>query len=231
MKRFYKTVAAAPEATGFSIRLDERPIRTPSRKLLLLPQERLAEAVAGEWAAQGEIIRPDAMPLTRLANTAVDQLPERRDDALAEIMGYASADLLCYREATPAELATRQALSWQPWLDWSTKHLGARLVTTTTLDPVPQPAESLAALSRAAEGLDDWQVVGLHTATRLTSSIVLGFAMLEAALMADTAFELTMLEELFEVERWGLEEAQAKRHEALRSELAAVETFLAALRD
>jgi len=230
MKRFYATVAVAPEAAGFGIRLDDRPIRTPGRKLLLLPRQRLAEAVAGEWAAQGGTICPDAMPLTRLANTAVDLLPDRRDDALAEIMGYASADLLCYREATPAELATRQALGWQPWLDWSATHLAARLVTTTSLDPVPQPAESLAALTRAVEALDDWQVVGLHTATRLTSSIVLGFAMLEGALMADPAFELAMLEELFEVERWGLDAAQARRHEALRRELVAVETYLAALR-
>lgn len=230
MKRFYKTATAARDGGGFSIRLDDRPIRTPGRRLLLLPSEGLARAVADEWAGQGQTIQPQAMPLTRLANTTVDQLPQRRADALAEIMGYASADLLCYRQAAPVELVSRQAEHWQPWLDWSAAGLGARLVTTTRLDPIPQPARSLALLEQAATALDDWRLVSLHAATRLTSSIVLGFAMLEGALASDTAFDVAMLEELFEIERWGLEEEQAKRHAALRLELAAIETYLRELR-
>lgn len=229
MKRFYETATATREEGGFAVRLDDRPIRTPGRSLLIVPSLELAEAVAGEWAAQDETIRPNAMPLTRLANTAIDQLPARRADALAEIMGYASADLLCYREAAPAELARRQALRWQPWLDWSASQLGARLVTTTTLDPLPQPAESLAVLERVAAGLDDWHVVGLHAASRLTSSIVLGLAMLQGRLAAAEAFELALLEELFEIERWGLEEEQAKRHAGLRTELNGTELFCRAL--
>ena len=117
------------------------------------------------------------MPLTRLANTVVDQLPAKRDDAITEVMGYGAADLLCYRQASPADLAERQARLWQPWLDWAAETLTAPLVTTVTLEPTPQPEASLAALAAAAAALDDWQLVGLHAATRLTSSLILGFAM------------------------------------------------------
>lgn len=225
MKRFYKTAGIDEAEGGHRVLLDGRPIRTPGRHFLLLPNAPLARAVADEWAAQGETILPDSMGLTRLANTVIDQMPEKRGDALAETLGYATADLLCYREPSPAVLAERQALRWQPWLDWAARALQAPLVTTSALEPILQPSASLDALATAADALDDWRLVGLHGATRLTGSIILGFAMLKGALNTEAAFDLAMLEELFEVERWGLEAEQAKRHAVLRRDLEAIATF------
>ncbi len=230
MKRFYQAVALGEGEGGHTILLDGRPVRTPGRRSLVLPVRSLAEAVAGEWAAQGATVRPDAMPLTRLANTVVDQMPARRADALGEVLGYAAADLLCYRQASPADLAERQATLWQPWLDWAGVQLGARLVVTLTLDPTPQPERSLAALAAAAAALDDWRLVGLHGATRLTGSIVLGFALVDGAVDAEAAFAAAMLEELYEIAQWGLEAEQARRHAALRQDLVAIELYCRALR-
>lgn len=231
MKRFYKTTGTGRAAEGCTVLLDDRPIRTPGRKLLALPNLALAEAVAAEWAAQGETIRPETMPLTRLANTVIDQMPARRDDALAEIMSYAATDLLCYRQAHPADLAERQARLWQPWLDWAAARHDARLVVTFTLDPTPQPERSLATLATVAASLDDWQLVGLHNTTRLTSSIILGLALLEGAIDTETAHTATLLEELYEIENWGLEAEQAKRHTTLHDDLTATALYCKALRE
>jgi chaperone required for assembly of F1-ATPase len=230
VKRFYKEAAVGTAGDGHAILLDGRPLHTPGRALLALPNQWLAEALASEWAAQGETIRPDAMPLTRLANTVVDQLPAKRHDALVEIAGYATADLLCYRVARPTDLAERQQASWQPWLEWAGVALEAPLVVTTTLEPIPQPQRSLDALARAAEALDNWRLVGLHAATRLTGSIVLGLALVEGRLEAEAAFATAMLEELYEIEQWGLETSQAERHAVLKADLAATERYCRALR-
>lgn len=229
MKRFYKDAGTGSGEGGHTVLLDGRPIRTPGRNLLALPTAELARAVAAEWAVQGETIRPESMGITRLASTVTDQLPERRDDAIAEIQGYAEADLLCYRAGAPSELAERQAAAWQPWLDWAARRLDAPLLVTTAIDPLPQPAASLEALRRATAGLDDWHLVGLHATTRLTGSIVLGHALLTGELDPATAFDLALLEELFEIERWGLEAEQARRHATLRADLAAAEAYCRAL--
>lgn len=229
MKRFYKAATVGQAENGHTILLDDRPVHTPGRALLAMPNEALAQATADEWAAQGPTINPHTMPLTRLANTVVDQLPAKRADALAEIDGYATSDLLCYRVPHPATLADQQHATWQPWLDWAAEHLAAPLLTTTDLDPIPQPQASLEALNRGAAVLDDWRLTGLHATTRLTSSMILGLAMVEGALQAETAFTATMLEELHEIEQWGLEAEQAKRHTALKAELAAAELYCRAL--
>ena len=74
-----------------------------------------------------------------------------------------------------------------------------------------------------------WHLAGLHATTRLTGSIVLGHALLTGALDPATAFDLALLEELFEIERWGLETEQARRHATLRADLAAAEAYCRAL--
>ncbi len=74
MKRFYKEVSVEPLEEGCQILLDRRPVRTPARLPLLLPSLALADAVAEEWRSQGEEIDPRAMPLTGLANAAIDRV-------------------------------------------------------------------------------------------------------------------------------------------------------------
>ncbi|MDX6748340.1 ATP12 family protein [Geminicoccaceae bacterium 1502E] len=230
MKRFYKEVGVAGEAAGWAVTLDGKPVNTPARARLVLPTEALAQAVAGEWRAQGEKLDTARMPLTRMATTAIDLMPERRGDAAAEMTGYAGTDLLCYRTDNPEDLAARQDAAWQPWLAWAESELAAPLEVTRAVEPLEQPASSLAALAAAVEELDDWRLVGTHAATTLSGSLVLGLAMERGALAPETAFEAAALDELYEIERWGLDEIQEKRHSRLRGDLEAAARFLALLR-
>lgn len=201
-------------------------MRTPARRILELPTRALASAIAEEWDAQRESIQPHTMPITRLAVTATDLMPERRSDAIAEVVGYAATELLCYRAVAPADLARRQHERWQPWLDWAAETFGARLHPVRTLDPAPQPEASLAALRAAVEALADWPLIGLHAAVTTTGSLVLGLALCRGALSAEAAFDLAQLDELYEIERWGEEREQQRRLAALRRDLVAAERFL-----
>src|SRR5271154_1474123 len=118
MKRFYKTVSVEPGEGGFAVRLDGRPVKTPARETLAVPTRDLAEAIAAEWRGQGADILPETMPLTKSANTAIDRVAHHREATIAELLNYASADLLCYRAEEPADLAALQAREWDHWLSW-----------------------------------------------------------------------------------------------------------------
>ena len=74
MKRFYRQAEVTAGDGGFEIALDGRPIRTPGRVPLAVPTRELAEAMADEWNAQGDKLEPRSMPLTGLANAAIDRL-------------------------------------------------------------------------------------------------------------------------------------------------------------
>ena len=230
MKRFYKDVGVDAAAGGHRILLDGRPVHSPARRPLVMPNAALAEAVAGEWRAQGETIERAGMGLTRLVSTALDRMPALRGAAIDEALGYAGTDLLCYRAAAPAELVARQERTWQPWLDWLAAAHGARLVVTTAMLPVSQPEAAIVRLRAAVEALDDWRLVGLHGATTALGSLVLGLALLEGEIDAEQALTASLLDELFEIERWGRERDAERRQQALRRDVAAAASFLACLR-
>jgi chaperone required for assembly of F1-ATPase len=229
VKRFYKEVSVAAAAEGHQVLLDGRPVRTPARRALAVPSATLAAAVADEWRAQGETLQPASMALTRLISTAIDRMPALRAAAIDEVLGYAETDLLCYRAAAPADLADRQQQLWQPWLDWLARSHGVELVVTTEMLPVPQPETALARLRSSVEPLDDWRLVGLHAVTTALGSVVLGLALFEGEIDAEQAIAASLLDEQFEIERWGREREMERRHNALRHDVEAAARFLACL--
>ena len=226
MKRFYRRVEVEAAGEQHRVLLDGRPLRTPAKRPLTLPDAELAAAIAAEWQAQGETLEPHAMPLTRLASTAQDRMPGLRAAAILEVSGYATTDLLCYRAAAPLELVRRQAEIWQPLLDWATSAYGARLVVTTSILPVSQPEDAVQRLQAVVGTVGDWPLVGLHAATTALGSLVLGLALAAHRIDAEQALAASLLDELFEIERWGRDAETERRHDALRRDADAAAVFL-----
>jgi chaperone required for assembly of F1-ATPase len=229
VKRVYAQVDTAAVAGGHQVRLDGRPLKTPRRRPLVAPTAALAEIVAGEWAAQGETVDVDGMRLSRLATTAVDLMPERRDDALAQVVDYVATDLLCYRATHPPELAALQARHWDPPLAWLAATHALRLEVTTAMTPLPPRAEAVAGVRRLLDELADWPLVGLHALTTATGSVVLALMVQAGALTGAAATEAALVDERFERARWGDEADALAREGRLIADVAAAERFLAAL--
>jgi len=234
VQRFYKavTVGAAESAAGgaFRILLDGRAVRTPGRAEGLLPTRAVAEAVAGEWAAQHDVLDPQSMPLTGLAWTALDRVRPARAEIVEAVGANAAHDLLCYRAEGPVDLAARQQALWQPLLDWLALTFDAPLAVTAGIVSVEQPPAALAALARAVAARDDFALAALSAATAATGSLVIALALVEGRIDAEAAFAAAQLDESYQLERWGEDAEAARRRAAIRAELAAVERFVALLR-
>ena len=221
MKRFYREARCAPVAGGYGVALDGKPVRTPAGRPLAVPGAALAEALAGEWAAQGERVRREAMPLTRLVCTALDRLPAARPDTVAAVARYAETDLVCYRAAAPPVLAARQEAAWQPLVEWAAERYGARLAVTTGLRPVPQAPAALAALRAAVAALDDLALAGLGFATGALGSLVVALALRCGRLDAAAAADAALVDERYQMERWGADPELAERCRRLTDDVAA----------
>ncbi len=226
-KRFYKTAEVATAPGGFSVTLDGRPVRTPVGAPLVLPTEALAAAVAEEWLAQRETIQPHTMPLTQLAATALDRVAPRREAIIGQALSYASTDLLCYRAEAPPDLIDRQEAGWQPLLDWLSEACGATLEATQGIVPLRQPAAALDTLRDVLAELCDLELTVLVTAMQTSGSLVIALALVRGRVDADTAFELSQLDESYQIERWGADEEAAERRRRLRDDMRSAAAFLA----
>jgi chaperone required for assembly of F1-ATPase len=225
MKRFWTETSIAAEAGGYAILLDGKPMRLPGGPALQFGHLPLAEAIAAEWIAvpPGAELQPALLPMTQLAATAQLRIPATRDETVMAIAAYGRSDLLCYRATEPAELVQRQQALWQPWLDWAVLRHDALLRVTEGIGFVDQPTPSLAALSRAVAAHDDHGLAALGVLVPLLGSLVLGLAVTDGALVATEAHRLSVLDEVFQEERWGLDRdaAAGRAQKAAEAEDAA----------
>src|SRR5262249_39988119 len=157
-------------ARGYRILLDGKPIRTPAKKDLVLPTRALAEAIAAEWETQTERIDPASMPLTRLANSAIDGVTSREAEVRADIVHYVGSDLLCSRAESPPELVRRQAAAWDPVLAWARDALGASFHVAQGIMHAAQPARAIAGIARTVDAHGAFSLAALHVMTTLMGS-------------------------------------------------------------
>lgn len=228
-KRFYAAAGLIDAEGGLRLTLDGRPAHTPARNPLMLPTRGLAEAVAAEWDAQVGVIDPAIMPLTRLANTAIDGVAPRRGAVIEDLSAYAGTDLLAYRAGDPDRLVAAQSAAWDPVLGWAHDTLDARFILGEGVMHVAQPEDTIEALRHAiAETNGPFRLAALHTLTTLTGSLVLALAVLHGHLTPVEAWAAAHVDETYQASVWGLDAEAAARH-ALRTAEFEAAAHLAAL--
>lgn len=229
MKRFWTAAAVAPAGAGWGIALDGRPLRTPERALLAVPALPLAEAIATEWNRQGETVDPRAMPLTGLANAAIDRVAPDRLGFADSLARFAEQELLAYRADHPPSLVDHQAAHWDPWLAWARNRYDIDFVIVAGIMHQPQPAATLARITAAYRAFDAFRLAALHAVVTISGSAVIGLAVAEGALDAQGAFAIGHLDELWQAEQWGKDPLAEAAQAARRADLDAAVSLLALL--
>lgn len=227
MKRFYKRAACSATDNGFAIHLDGRPIKTPARNPLNLPTRQLAEAIAAEWTAQGEEIDPATMPLTALAQGALDQVAQERDRIVGRIAAFSDSDMLYYRgDDSQQALADHQAEQWDPLLDWARQRYDVSFILTRGIMHQSQSEQTIARLSEVVETQDDFTLAAMLSLVGLAGSLVAVLALVEGAYDADTLWPLMNLEELWQEQQWGIDDLAFETRAIKQAEFLAAMQFL-----
>ena len=219
MRRFYKQVEKVKDNDGWIILLDGESIKTPARQTLFLPTIELAENIVLEWEDQHLEIDPLTMPLTGYAYSAIDRSQPMKNQLIEHICAYAQSDVLCYRVEKPIDLAERQEAEWQPVLDWLSVSRGIDLRVTSGINHVEQEPVVLELVKSNVSSFDQYQLTGLHAVTISSGSVVLALALIDKFIDFEKILELSSLEELYQMEKWGRDIEIIQRHEALRQEI------------
>lgn len=209
-KRFWTASAVVAVEGGWTVQLDGRAVKTPAKTLLVVPTEGLAHAIAAEWDAQLGEIKPDTMPYTRTANSAIDKVAVQFDDVARMLSAYGGTDHLCYRATGPEPLVARQAAAWDPLLDWAAQALDLHLTVTAGIMHVAQPEAALARASALVAGLTPFQLAAFHDLVALSGSLVLALAVIHGRIDPDTAWTLSRIDEDWQIEEWGADEDAAE---------------------
>ena len=209
-KRFWKEAVAEPCDGGFTVRLDARYVKTPLKAALTLPTMNMAQAIAAEWDAQVGLVKPQTMPVTRAANSAIDKIVPQFDEVAALLAAYGGSDLICYRATDPQALIARQAAAWDPMIAWAAETLCAPLIATAGVMHIAQDPAALGALRAQLFALDPFRLAGIHDLVAISGSLVLALAVTHRRLTAPEAWDLSRIDEHWQQELWGVDEDAAE---------------------
>lgn len=229
MKRFWTSAEAVAGDGGWSVELDGRPLRTPAQSLLRVQSQPLAQAIASEWQDVGETVDPRAMPLTGLANAAIDRVAADKDSFAAHLARYAESDLLAYRAEGPQVLIDRQAARWDPLLQWARRRYDVDFIVTAGVIFVAQPPATLTRLAYAVASLDPFRLAGLSPLVTIGGSLVAALAVLEGERSSEEAWRAVSLDEAWQLEQWGSDAEAEAVLEGRRTEFLAAAHFLSLL--
>jgi chaperone required for assembly of F1-ATPase len=225
-KCFYKKATVIQVDNAYHVHLDDKALRTPHGTIVSSSNRTWCLELAGEWNAQKEYIDPSLMPLTRIANSALDQVCGNRASIVAKLAAFAETDLIYHEAEEPQALVERQQVAWQPLREWAVRDLEVELVVATGIVAVPQPKSAITALRRRVDCHNDIQLAALHLATKLCGSVVIGLALSCGRVTGDEAWSLSRVDESWQIENWG-KDYEAKMHakSAEMDVLACANTF------
>ncbi len=231
MRKTYKIAETGTAPGGYVVRLDGQTARTPANNPLLLQSKPLIDAIAQEWEAQGNDVRPMTMPMTRLANTMVDKARGPDRPAMnAELLKYAGSDLICYFAVKPPELIKLHQELWNPLLSWMKEKYGIVLETVSGIQYHQQPQEALDKLKKLINGLDAAEFTVVQSAAATTGSVAIALALLEERLTAEEAHQAACVDEIYQLKTWGADALAQQRLDTLQSELEVIARFRDLLR-
>ena len=222
MRRFWKEVTLEPTTMGQAVRLDGRPVKTPTGNGLALPTQKMANAVVAEWDAVEKTLNPALMPVTGFANAAIDRLAPDHAGFAAAIAAYGETDLFCYRAATGEALADRQAEIWDRWLQWAQGRYDISFVIVEGIMHQPQPAATLETLRGVVVARGAFELAAMAKLAHLSGSLIATLAVVERAATPEDIWNAACLDELWQEELWGADHwAQKNRDDRAREFMAA----------
>eukprot|EP00927_Polykrikos_kofoidii_P060272 TRINITY_DN55292_c0_g1_i1.p1 TRINITY_DN55292_c0_g1~~TRINITY_DN55292_c0_g1_i1.p1 ORF type:complete len:309 (-),score=45.63 TRINITY_DN55292_c0_g1_i1:68-994(-) len=213
MKRFYKEVSVGQAngdvPTSWQVLLDGKAVKTPKGTFLRFPTSEMAEAARDEWESQTEFVRPKTMPITTIACTTLDLVQTDIDACVERMMPYLVTDTVCYEDDQEL-LAELQKNEWGPLRKWFEERIGVAPLSVARGLAVPaHPEGTLATAEHHLKKRNSWELCALEIATNTSKSLVVATALFDREDMtAKKALRLALLEEFFQIERWGLVEGE-----------------------
>ncbi|KAK8477319.1 hypothetical protein V6N13_034335 [Hibiscus sabdariffa] len=212
-KRFYEKVTTreSDDGVGWTVMLDYRTLKTPSKRPLKLPTLALAKAIAAEWEYQHtDGIRPFTMPLMKLACTALERVPLTRTKIIEHLMKKFDQDLVFCRapedNTLTAGVHARQVEKVDPLLAWLNSEFGFKPIVYSSFFGGKQGEGLTTAVVNLLKKTDDCELAAIDALAAAAHSLVIALGIFRGKLQIDEAIELIRLEEDLQVDKWGLVE-------------------------
>ena len=224
-KKFWRKVSLNKEKNLGIILLDDQELKTPKNKKLNLPYY-LSQKVFDEWNEVQDEINPSLMPFYSYSVTAVDRIMNQRNDVIETLKSILSMDTLLYRSGNDSELSKLQEKEWQLLVKWIDENFNCKLIINYELKPLNQKESELLKCINLINQLDHFSLSGFSHLVSISGSFILGLSFYFKKINSHKLYELSLLEELFQSNKWGSDDFANERRENIKKEITEACEFL-----
>ena len=224
-KKFWRKVFLKQEKNLGVIFLDDKELKSPKDKKLNLPYY-LSQKVFKEWNEVQEEINPSLMPFYSYSVTAVDRIMNHKNDVIETLRSILRMDTLLYRSGNDIDLSKLQEKEWQPLLKWLDVNYNCKLTINYELKPLNQKETELLKCINLVNQLDHFSLSGFSHLVSISGSFILGLSFYCKKINSHKVYELALLEELFQSNKWGSDDFANERRENIKKEITEACEFL-----
>lgn len=206
--------------------MDKRKLKTPKGNPFYITNKTLASIIAAEWDSQKDLIEPNQMHFTTLANTVIDNPSNFNIDTIAEkLLSFLESDTLCFR-MPEQELLKIQSQNWDPVVQWFADFFHCNIPVTQNMILPEIDAQAINNLNRYFKSFNLWSLVGFMFATENLKSLILTCSLFNRQLTVEDAVRLSRIEENYQSQIWGkVEFHHDLEHYVLQTRVAAAVIF------
>ena len=220
MKKFWEKVSIKKiSSDSFCIMLDDRILKTPLKRELILPKLNLAQEILKEWDQDSKKINTESLIFYGLISTSLDKIKDNKNLYINDILDYIDTDLICYRAENPKELVELQKNKWDPIILLIENYIGTKVNVFEGILPKKQHATVHDRSNNLINQFDIFEISALHRITNITGSIFLSLCVLKKDISKNEVFELSFLDELWQAENWGIDEETSQKRKEISIEL------------
>ena len=155
----------------------------------------------------------------------VSEISERREEIVENLLKFFVTDMMFFWGEEKG-LIEKQEEVWGPLLKWATEVFETKFVKARDFDVPEQDMQSGFKIKFFMEDLTDKELAVLYYTTYTTKSVLLGAAFVRKKIDVEQVFEAASLEETWQQQAWGIDDAIEKNHKELESDLKVLAEFL-----
>lgn len=227
MKRFYQHAHYSLTDNLFYFYLDDKPIKTPMGNLLSTPSLPKAQIAVQEWLSQGDIIKPDTMPMTKYLNSVTDKIKPNYNTIIIYLLNYADNDCIFYfTDKVDSDLHNNQLKYWLPIIKHFSKYYAVDLYYGSDLTLPNQCDDYKNHLKDFFQSLSHEDLAGLYNIITILGSVLLALSAYHNHIHYNDALKYSRLEEDFNIQNWGLDLEAEKKRNSINQDYHDAITFL-----
>jgi len=224
-RKSWKKVTLNKEKNLGIIFLDDKELKSPRGNKLNLPYS-LSKKVFNEWNEVQEEIKPSLMPFYSYSVTAVDRIMNQKNDVFETLRNILSMDMILYRSGNNSDLSKLQEKEWQPLVKWLDVKFNCKLTINYELKPLNQKETELLKCANLIKELDHFSLSGFSHLVSISGSFILGLSFYFKKINSNKLYELALIEELFQSNKWGSDDFANERRANIKKEITEACEFL-----